>query len=473
MIFNSIPFVIFLVIVFTLHWLPLSRTRKHQNTVLLIGSYVFYGWWDPRFLLLILASSLIDYFAALRIASAESERARKMFLLISICSNLGMLFFFKYFNFFIDTFKIAFGLPEGFSALDIILPVGISFYTFQTMSYTIDVYRRQMEPTRNLADLLTFVSFFPQLVAGPIERAKALLPQIEKPRIFSHDNAVIGCRWILLGAFKKIVIADRIAPIVGTIFDRPDEFGGWLAFAALALFFMQVYCDFSGYSDIAIGTAKLFNINLMLNFDRPFFVTSLRKFWGRWHISLMTWLRDYLYIPIGGNRGSRLFAARNVMIVFLLSGLWHGANWNFVIWGAWLGIFLLIEQWTGMENWRIPPLFKWLMIFVPFTFSMVFFRSPTLDHAIGFIDAIFGPGASLTDLPALAKRSGITIFSLAITLCLIAFLMLSEWLSFKPPTVLLFTESRAFRYGVYATFILAIGLFGVFTDPDAFIYFQF
>src|SRR5690606_19753229 len=212
--------------------------------VLLFGSYVFYGWWDPRFLLLILASSLIDYFMALRIASAKSESARRTFLLISICSNLGMLFFFKYFNFFIDTFKIAFGLPEGASMLDIILPVGISFYTFQTMSYTIDVYRRQMEPTRNLPDLLTFVSFFPQLVAGPIERAKALLPQIEKPRIFSHDNAVIGCRWILLGAFKKIVIADRIAPIVGTIFDRPDEFGGWLAFAGLALFFIQVYCDF-------------------------------------------------------------------------------------------------------------------------------------------------------------------------------------------------------------------------------------
>lgn len=473
MIFNSLPFVVFLVLVFALYWLPLTRSKKHQNIVLLISSYVFYGWWDPRFLILIFLSSIIDFYCGLRIAGSEDRGTRKLFLLISIGTNLGMLFFFKYFNFFIDTFKVAFDMPATASALDIILPVGISFYTFQTMSYTIDVYRKELAPTRDLTQFLTFVSFFPQLVAGPIERAKSLLPQIERPRIFSHDQAVIGCRFILFGAFKKIVIADRIAPIVNTIFDSPELFGGFIAFAGLALFFLQVYCDFSGYSDIAIGTAKLFNIQLMLNFDRPFFSTSLRQFWGRWHISLMTWFRDYLYIPLGGNRGGKLFAARNVLITFLLSGLWHGANWNFVIWGLWHGAFLVIEQRSGFEKFALPPWFKWSCVMFPFTLSMVFFRAESLQHAIRFLEVIFGAGSSISDLALLIRKADITIFSLLMTIAWIFVLMLIESLTFRPRVIELFLQKPAFRYSVYSILILSIGLFGVFTDTKAFIYFQF
>nr|MDQ3100059.1 MBOAT family protein [Bacteroidota bacterium] len=387
--------------------------------------------------------------------------------------NLGMLFLFKYFNFFIDTFKVAFDLPEVVSSLDIILPVGISFYTFQTMSYTIDVYRRQLEPTRNLVHFLAFVGFFPQLVAGPIERAKALLPQIALPRIFSHDQAVIGCRFILFGAFKKIVIADRIGPIVNAIFNSPEQFGGILAFAGLALFFMQIYCDFSGYSDIAIGTAKLFNIHLMLNFDRPFFSTSLRQFWGRWHISLMTWFRDYLYIPMGGNRGTKWFAARNVLITFLLSGLWHGANWNFVIWGLWHGLFLVIEQRSGFDKFKLPGLLKWCIVMFPFTISMVFFRAETLQDAIGYLQVMFTSGSTIGELSLLIRRADITIFSFFMTIAFIILLMLIEKLSFGARTVDLFLKKPVFRYATYALLIASIGLFGVLTETEAFIYFQF
>ncbi len=474
MIFNSLPFVVFLVVVFALFWLPISRSKKHQNIVLLFSSYVFYGWWDPRFLILIFISSVVDFYMGIAIDRTDDVRLRKRYLWISIAANLGMLFFFKYFNFFIDPFHALLGTdPNGFSTLDIILPVGISFYTFQTMSYTIDVYRRQLKPTSDLVQFLTFVSFFPQLVAGPIERARTLLPQIQTPRIFSHDQAVSGCRMILLGAFKKIVIADRIGPVVNAIFDAPNEFGGWIAFAGLALFFMQVYCDFSGYSDIAIGTARLFNMELMVNFDRPFFSTSLRQFWGRWHISLMTWFRDYLYIPIGGNRGSKWFASRNLLITFLLSGLWHGANWNFVIWGLWHGVFLVIEQRSGIAERRMPDLARWLIVFIPFTISMVFFRAASLDHAIGYLNGMFSSMPSADRLGALIRAADITVLSLGMTVLFIGMLMLIERLSFKPAITAAFFERRSVRYSGYAILILAIGLFGVFTDPEAFIYFQF
>nr|MDQ3102023.1 MBOAT family protein [Bacteroidota bacterium] len=241
MIFNSLPFVIFLIVVFALHWTPFSRSGRHQNIILLIASYVFYGWWDVRFLSLILISSLIDYVLGMKIADTANERWRRIFLMISLSTNLGLLFFFKYFNFFVSSFKLAFGLADEPSMLDIILPVGISFYTFQTLSYTIDIYRRQLEPNRNLIEFLTFVSFFPQLVAGPIERARTLLPQISMVRVFSHDQAVVGCRFILIGAFKKIVIADSVGPIVDTIFNNQDQFGGWMNMLGLALFMMQIY----------------------------------------------------------------------------------------------------------------------------------------------------------------------------------------------------------------------------------------
>ncbi len=473
MIFNSLPFVIFLVLVFALHWMPLTRDGRHQNTVLLLASYVFYGWWDPRFLVLILFSSLVDYFLALRIGATADPRMRHTWLMLSVAANLGLLFFFKYFNFFVSSFKLAFGLPEVPSTLDIILPVGISFYTFQTMSYTIDVYHRRMEPTRDLPRFLTFVAFFPQLVAGPIERARALLPQFGRPRTFDHDTAVAGCRLILLGAFKKIVVADRIAPITDGIFATPGAQAGWIAFLGLALFFIQVYGDFSGYSDIAIGTARLFSIGLMLNFDRPFFSTSLKEFWGRWHISLMTWFRDYLYIPLGGGRVSRWKAHRNVFLTFLLSGLWHGAHWNFVIWGGLHGVLVITEQRMRLADARWPGWLKWPLIFIPFTLTMVFFRSPTLEHALFYLQGLFTRAADGEMLFSLLRRNEISLFAFGITMLMIAMLLLLERASFSSRITNSFRGSTWMRRMGYATMILLIGLFGVFTDPRAFVYFQF
>ncbi len=472
MIFNSLPFVVFLVVVFALHWSPLSRSRKHQNTVLLVASYVFYGWWDVRFLALILFSSLVDYIMALQIAGTIDPRKRHTYLMISMSANLGTLFFFKYFNFFVGSFKDAFGLTEVSSTLDIILPVGISFYTFQTLSYTIDVYRGQMKPTRNLPQFLTYVSFFPQLVAGPIERARTLLPQIARIRSFSYDQAVVGCRFILIGAFKKIVVADRIGPIVDTIFASPAQFSGWLAFLGLALFIMQVYGDFSGYSDIAIGTAKLFGIDLMLNFDRPYFSTSLRKLWGRWHISLMTWFRDYVYTPLGGWR-TAFGRYRNILITFGLSGLWHGAKWNFIIWGLLHGVFLIIEQRIRFDKLRIPVWSKWAITMFLFTVSSVFFRAASLQDALNYLGHLFGSQASLADIGALLRKTDITYFSLAATLLLTGLLLLIDLLSTKPLWIQLFTQSPLVRYSAYAFIFFLIGFFGVFTDPQAFIYFQF
>jgi D-alanyl-lipoteichoic acid acyltransferase DltB (MBOAT superfamily) len=472
MIFNSLPFVAFLVVVFTLYWLPLSRSRRHQNIVLLIASYVFYGWWDPRFLTLLVFSSLVDYFMGLKIASTNDPRMRRTWLWISMSANLGLLFFFKYFNFFVSSFKLAFGLPDVPSTLDIILPVGISFYTFQTMSYTIDVYRRQLEPTRDMVDFLTFVSFFPQLVAGPIERARTLLPQISASRVFSHDNAVIGCRWILLGAFKKIVIADRIAPIVDNIFASPAEFSGWISFLGLVLFIIQVYGDFSGYSDIALGTAKLFNIHLMINFDRPYFATSFRKLWGRWHISLMTWFRDYVYTPLGGWR-TAIGRYRNILITFGLSGLWHGAKWTFIVWGILHGLFLIVEQSVKYDKLKWPAWSKWAITMFLFTITSVFFRADSMEHALKYLRGIFTDQPAWSALQLLIRRTDITIFSLVMTVLLVTLLMVIDKFSEKKYWIERFRNDRYIRYPAYGIMILLIGFFGVFTDTKAFIYFQF
>jgi alginate O-acetyltransferase complex protein AlgI len=472
MIFNSLPFVLFLVVVFALHWLPLSRSRKHQNIVLLVASYVFYGWWDPRFLTLILFSSLVDYFMGLRIAGTMDPRMRHIWLMISMSANLGLLFFFKYFNFFVGSFKMAFGLPEVPSTLDIILPVGISFYTFQTMSYTIDVYRRQMEPTRDLMHFLTFVSFFPQLVAGPIERARTLLPQIARKRTFVHDQGVAGCRYILLGAFKKIVIADRAGPLVDTIFASQDQMGGWLNFLGLALFFIQLYGDFSGYSDIAIGTAKLFNIDLMLNFDRPFSSTSMRELWGRWHISLMTWFRDYVYTPLGGWR-TAFGRYRNILVTMTLSGLWHGAKWNFIFWGLFHGMLLIVEQRIRFHKLTWPMWVKWAITMFLATVSMVFFRASSLAHGLAYLKNMVITATTMADLQLLVRRTDITFFSLGMTFLLIMVMMAVDQLQASPRWRELFLRNAPLRHGGYAIMVLLIGAFGVFTDVKAFIYFQF
>jgi alginate O-acetyltransferase complex protein AlgI len=335
MTFTTLTYLLFLPLVFAIYWS--LRSRPAQNVLLLVCSYVFYGWWDWRFCALMLGSSLVDYFVGLRLAKTESQSGRRGLLTLSLVTNLGLLGVFKYFNFFAESFQalaLQCGWEVGGSTLRIILPVGISFYTFQTLGYTIDVYRRHIQPSRNLIDYLAFVSFFPQLVAGPIERASAMLPQFAQQRRLDFEMASDGCRQILWGFVKKLVIADRLAVVVDPYFAQPDAYSGPQLMLATVFFAFQIYCDFSAYSDIAIGTAKLFGIRLMRNFAYPYFSRSVSEFWRRWHISLSTWFRDYVFVPLGGSRCSPLRRTANLVVTFLVSGLWHGAAWRFVIWGG-------------------------------------------------------------------------------------------------------------------------------------------
>jgi alginate O-acetyltransferase complex protein AlgI len=345
MLFNSIDFAIFLPIVFLLYWFVVNKNLKLQNLLIVIASYLFYGWWDWRFLSLILFSTLIDYSVGRKLLNEGNITKRKILLWVSILVNLGFLGFFKYYNFFLDNFIMAFsffGTPINAQGLNIILPVGISFYTFQTLSYTIDVYKRKLEPTKDFIAFTAFVSFFPQLVAGPIERATNLLPQFYKNRRFEYDKAVDGLRQILWGLFKKVVIADNCAQYANQIFnDTSDYYSGSTLVLGAIFFTFQIYGDFSGYSDIAIGTSRLFGFNLKQNFSFPYFSRDIAEFWRRWHISLSTWFRDYLYIPLGGSRGGNWIKIRNTFIIFILSGFWHGANWTFIVWGGLNAIYFL------------------------------------------------------------------------------------------------------------------------------------
>ena len=337
MLFNSIDFALFLPLVFLLYWFVFNKTKIQQNLLVVISSYLFYGWWDWRFLSLIFFSTIVDYFVGIALSKEKKSKTRKKLLLISIFVNLGFLGFFKYYNFFLDNFIEAFsffGSEFQSSPLNIILPVGISFYTFQSLSYTIDVYRNKFEPTKDFVSFTAFVSFFPQLVAGPIERATNLLPQFYKKRHFEYDKAVEGFHLIIWGLFKKIVIGDSCGAYVDQIFSDYENMNSISLLLGAIYFAFQIYGDFSGYSDIAIGTSKLFGINLKMNFNFPYFSRDIAEFWRRWHISLSTWFRDYLYIPLGGSRGSTLLSFRNIFIVFLISGFWHGANWTFIVWGG-------------------------------------------------------------------------------------------------------------------------------------------
>jgi D-alanyl-lipoteichoic acid acyltransferase DltB (MBOAT superfamily) len=344
MFFNSFDFAIFLPVVFLLYWFVFNTSIKAQNALLLIASYVFYAWWDWRFLGLMVFSSLLDYIIALRLGVITDKKTRKLYLWLSIGINLGMLGFFKYFNFFAENFHAAFsllGYQFPINSLSIILPVGISFYTFQTLSYTIDVYKGKLQPSRDVISFLAFISFFPQLVAGPIERASNLLPQFLNARKFDYVKAVDGIRQILWGLFKKVVIADNCAEAVNFIFANSASLYGSELFLGAIFFSFQIYGDFSGYSDIAIGISRLFGFSLMRNFAFPYFSRDIAEFWRRWHISLSTWFRDYLYIPLGGSLGNRWEKIRNTFIIFLVSGFWHGANWTFIIWGLLHALFFL------------------------------------------------------------------------------------------------------------------------------------
>jgi D-alanyl-lipoteichoic acid acyltransferase DltB (MBOAT superfamily) len=413
-LFNSLEFLLFLPVVFAAYWIlnQWTGTRaglRAQNLLVLAASYVFYGWWDWRFLSLIAFSTLVDYAVGLRIAKANAaelapdapEEARsekaKRWLFVSLAVNLGLLGYFKYANFFIESWVDAWaaaGVTMHASTLQIILPVGISFYTFQTLSYSIDIYRRRLEPSKDFIAFAAFVSFFPQLVAGPIERASALLPQITKRRQFDYDLAVSGMRLILWGMFKKVVVADTCAIYVNDIFANYEQYSGPTLILGAIYFAFQIYGDFSGYSDIAIGTARLFGIRLMTNFRTPYFSRDIAEFWRRWHISLSTWFRDYLYIPLGGSRVGKWKAVRNTFIIFLVSGFWHGANWTFVAWGfihACLFLPLLLlgrnrrntGDIQGLPSWRELAGMAWT--FAAVMVAWVFFRAANVNEALQFL----------------------------------------------------------------------------------------
>lgn len=406
MLFNSIEFFLFLPTVFVLYWFAFQNHLKYQNILILLSSYVFYGWWDYRFLSLIFLSTVVDYCIALQLPKSNKQQKRKLLLLGSMLFNLGLLGFFKYYNFFVDSWIEAFrtaGLEmEHTWTLQIVLPVGISFYTFQTMSYTIDVYYKNLEPTKDFISFASFVSFFPQLVAGPIERATNLLPQILQNRRFSYKQGVQGLRLILWGLFKKVVIADSLAPLVNDIFGNYGEYDGGTLWLGAVYFAFQIYCDFSGYSDIAIGVSKLFGFELMSNFKFPYFSRNIAEFWRRWHISLSTWFRDYLYIPLGGSQNGKWSSLKNIFIIFIVSGFWHGANWTFMVWGL-IHALLYIPSFIFNTNRKylssvvaqnsLLPSYKELLQMVSTFFfviiAWVFFRSDSIQNSLGYISKLF------------------------------------------------------------------------------------
>jgi len=482
MLFNSISFAIFLPIVFVLYWFVTKRNHKLQNILLLVTSYYFYSCWDWRFLFLLIFSTILDYFTGIKMAEARNQAMKKLWFWLSISINLGFLGVFKYYNFFATSF--AEGLSDlGFQVnpwtLQVILPVGISFYTFHGLSYVIDIYKDRIKPERNFIDYSLFVSFFPLLVAGPIERATHLLPQIKKERIFVYARAVDGMRQILWGLFKKIVIADNCAEYANMIFNNSADYSGsTLALGAL-FFTFQIYGDFSGYSDIALGTARLFGIDLLKNFAFPYFSRDIAEFWRRWHISLSTWFRDYLYIPLGGSRGGTWMKVRNTFIIFLVSGFWHGANWTFIMWGFLNALFIMpsILFKTNRKNLDVvaegrilPSVNEVLSMFLTFGLTVlawIFFRADSVGHAFSYITGIFSN--SLFSIP---QFSGMKEAETLIIL--IALFMIIEWLGRERPYAIATLGDkwpRPVRWAFY--YILIITIFEFTRNEQTFIYFQF
>lgn len=475
MLFNSIEFVCFLPLVFIIYWSLSYFKLSFQNFFIVVASYFFYGYWDWFLLLLIFSSTLLDFSAALLLKNVIHPTRRLWILFISICANLGLLFCFKYYNFFIFNFNRAFtffGDPIELQTLQLILPVGISFYTLQTMSYTIDVYNRKLEPTKDLISFSAFVSFFPQLVAGPIERATHLLPQFYKKRIFCYAKALAGMRQILWGISKKIILADSCAKFTNELFSHSESYSGSSLVLGLFLFSIQIYCDFSGYSDIAIGTARLFGFELMQNFNFPYFSKSISEFWRRWHISLSTWFRDYIYIPLGGNKRNKITVIRNVFIVFILSGLWHGANWNFIAWGL-IHAFLMLPSILFRKQYFIPNKFtdtlRILTTFCIIMLSWILFRTSNITQAWHFLTTIFSP--TLFSVPKINTDEGY-LFLLVMILCFI----IVEWkgrnysFSFE---LIEKVKQKTVRWSIYLALLILI-YFTVNNDGNLeFIYFQF
>ena len=482
MLFNSLDFAVFLPLVFILYWFVAKKNLKLQNLLIVAASYLFYGWWDWRFLSLILFSTIIDYSVGLKLKTENNQSRRKALLWLSIIVNLGFLGFFKYYNFFLENFISAFslfGTEIKANSLHIILPVGISFYTFQTLSYTIDIYKQKLEPTKDFIAFSAFVSFFPQLVAGPIERATQLLPQFYKERKFDYSKAIDGMRQILWGLFKKIVIADNCAEFANEIFNNSADMNGSTLFLGALFFTFQIYGDFSGYSDIAIGTSRLFGFNLMRNFAFPYFSRDIAEFWRRWHISLSTWFRDYLYIPLGGSRGGTWMKVRNTFIIFIVSGFWHGANWTFIVWGALNAIYFLPILLTNnnRKNLEIvakgkylPTAKEFLLMLTTFgltVFAWVFFRAENIGHAFNYLSEILS--ASLFELPRFSEMK-----TALVTIILTVIFVLIEWIGREQEFAISnwgSIKNRYLRHLFYYGIILAIVTFG--GKEQQFIYFQF
>ena len=478
MLFNTIDFAIFLPIIFILYWFVINKNILRQNLLITISSYVFYGWWDWRFLSLIAFSTAVDYIVGNKLSITQNKNSRKLLLFTSVFVNLGFLGFFKYYNFFLENFVDAFsffGYSINSNSLNIILPVGISFYTFQTLSYTIDIYKKKIEPAKDIISFAAFVSFFPQLVAGPIERAKNLLPQFYKKRNFDYYKAVDGMRQILWGLFKKIVIADNCAVFANQIFNNYQDFSGSTLILGAIFFAFQIYGDFSGYSDIAIGTARLFGFNLMQNFAFPYFSRDIAEFWRRWHISLSTWFRDYLYIPLGGSRGTHYQRIRNVFIIFLVSGFWHGANWTFIIWGALNALYFLpimlmkrnrINTDIVAKDRFFPSIKELASMIITFSltvFAWIFFRSKNLEDAFSYINIIFSE--TIFSLPEI---------SYPFWYLLIIFFIIVEWIGRSEKYAISKIGGkwkRIYRFLFY--YILIIIIIYYAGKPEDFIYFKF
>lgn len=481
MLFNSIGFAFFLPIVFLLYWFATSGKLRLQNILLLTASYFFYACWNWHFLFLLAFSTFLDYSTGLKISQAKNIQSKKIWVWLSISINLGFLGVFKYYNFFAESFAEALALL-GFQAnpetLNIILPVGISFYTFHGLSYVIDIYNDRIKPERDFINYSVFVSFFPLLVAGPIERATHLLPQIKKERRFDYANAVDGLRQILWGFFKKIVIADNCALFVNTLFNNSDDYMGSALALGAVFFAFQIYGDFSGYSDIALGTARLFGIELLRNFSFPYFSRNIAEFWRRWHISLTTWFRDYLYIPLGGSKGSVWQRIRNTFIIFIVSGFWHGANWTFIAWGALNALYFLPLLLTGNNRTYLEPVAKGklfpntkefssiILTFTLVTLAWIFFRADNMGHAFRYISEIFSESFFISpyfpdSLPLLST-----------TLLLLSFIAV-EWLGRESQYAIqkFFPSHKIVRWAFYYLILILIFVFG--GSSQQFIYFQF
>ncbi len=492
MLFNSASFLIFFPMVLAFYF---AIPHRFRWSLLLFGSYYFYMCWKPEYVVLIVISTIIDYYSGIQMGKREEKAKRRPFLLLSLAANLGLLFSFKYFNFFSESVREAFNYFNVFydvPTFDLLLPVGISFYTFQTLSYSIEVYNGRQSPERHLGIFALYVSFFPQLVAGPIERSTNLLPQFSKRQVYDYDRVVDGLKIMLWGLFKKVVIADRLAFYVDAIYNQPGEYQGLSVLVATYFFAFQIYCDFSGYSDMAIGAAKVMGFDLMENFRRPYFSKSIAEFWRRWHISLSTWFRDYVYIPLGGNRVVKWRWYYNLMVVFVVSGLWHGANWTFVVWGGLHGFYLVFSIMTADVRARLlgrlrlesmpalraagvrmsPSMVKWMQVFVTFhlvLLAWIFFRANNISEAFLLLGQIFSwnEASTVLTIPGFGVREMVTSF-LVIGVLLVVHLVerrqnFREYLAQRSVWV---------RTSVYAGCVVAIAVLGKF-DAKQFIYFQF